>query len=1393
MKKRKDETKKFLGLFLAFAVTVTTVFSPASVSAAAGTGEENVPAAMSLPADASGDVGQYAEVSSSGTTGDRDLNTINMSSWEPVGNTGADGENVPANQGWGNWGLCIDRDEQWNVLKINDSWVQYDWTEPVTTDWMQIYWWDDNGGLAPADTLTIQYKDNTQNDSSDGDGTSESDDGWKNVTMKTDFSTARKLGQYNAIAFDQITATSIRLVMKSSLEHGANGIGICRWKVRTPITDEERDKELLLLPEYVDADFTLPATTFSGKPITWESGSVAAIKVDSSTAKVTKGRTVKTVKMTAKVGGKTFKEIYVDVAKVNIMDGVVATASVSNYEQYGCGPAMMHDGKIERDSVWNAHEGNGSKHEGLYARYEFSNLVELTECNVYWQVDGNTGVPETLEFKYLPKDASPDDAESWVSATKVGDWTAAPWGERQDIYVGTYKFEKTPATKMLRMEITEAQYTGEGGGYVYPVVCEWQVTGELAVDDNDQQEAEKVSALIEAIGTVEYTTACKEKINAARAAYDKLTGTQKLLIEDDVYEALAVAEQTYDDMEKADAVTKLIDDILNAPDASKDDGNGNKVVNVTEQNKDAVQVKVTAARTAYNNLTDAQKGYVTNYKLLTSAETGIITVNLDAQGTLNLLVEKIGAININDMSKDNIDDYKAAIEEAEALLETVKSKEGGAALIAGADGDTKTALDNLASYREKYDTLKSDIDAAKIVSDAILAIGTVADTASSLSKIKTAREAYKGLTDARKALVDADKLAALTAAETTYAGYVIAKIAAIPDTIAADKASRDAITAARKAYDELSDEMKAVVNADAANNVTKLTTAEETYKTKDEQYFTERTNIARSAAVSARYGENYTVLEDGTEAGGDERGSDITTVNDGNLVGAGPQDWSTIGWHSGGNGWRADSPVYLFLRWDEVKSIDSMRVLYYLYAADNADVPTSTEAEYLTKDGEWTKITGMTDENYAAVNSVGTKRPDNNAGSNYLNVVKFAAPVTTKMIRLKMTVPDGKAVGVGEWEVYGTTAEDQTGEYIDKQAGSSSDDGNVTSLTIDKESATMKVGDTLKLTATVVPSTATVTWTTSDASIGTVNQTGTVGTVEAKKKGDVTITATAGSKKVSCEIKVEEDGTGTVVVTGVSLSKSSLTLTEGGSDTLTATVLPNTANQAVTWKSGDESIAKVEGGKVTAVKAGNTTITATSTADPTKSASCTVTVNAKTNTNTNEKPITVSKITLAKKLVIGNGDKLTLKPKFTPANATDKGVKWTVDKKGQKVLKVTQKGKITADKKKTGTAKVTVTSTSNSNVKATIKVTVKKQPKKIKLKVKGMKKGGVTLKKNKTAQIKITYSPKNTGSLLTFKSSNKKVATVDENGKIKAIKKGKAKITVTTGNKKKATLKVTVK
>ena len=137
---------------------------------------------------------------------------------------------------------------------------------------------------------------------------------------------------------------------------------------------------------------------------------------------------------------------------------------------------------------------------------------------------------------------------------------------------------------------------------------------------------------------------------------------------------------------------------------------------------------------------------------------------------------------------------------------------------------------------------------------------------------------------------------------------------------------------------------------------------------------------------------------------------------------------------------------------------------------------------------------------------------------------------------------------------------------------------------------------------TYLSSTATAKWTT----ISTKTGSGT-------SSGQIVISFTDGSRALyikSISVTYEE-AAATVPVTGVSLNKSSLTLTEGDSETLTATVSPNNAtDKTITWSTSNSSFATVSDGKVTAVAEGSATITVTTT-DGGKTATCNVTVNPK--------------------------------------------------------------------------------------------------------------------------------------------------------------------------------------
>ena len=78
-----------------------------------------------------------------------------------------------------------------------------------------------------------------------------------------------------------------------------------------------------------------------------------------------------------------------------------------------------------------------------------------------------------------------------------------------------------------------------------------------------------------------------------------------------------------------------------------------------------------------------------------------------------------------------------------------------------------------------------------------------------------------------------------------------------------------------------------------------------------------------------------------------------------------------------------------------------------------------------------------------------------------------------------------------------------------------------------------------------------------------------------------------------------------VPATGITLSKTSLSLTNGNTATLTATVTPSNSTDSVVWTSNNTSVATVSNGVVTAVGNGSATITATA---GSKSATCSVTV-----------------------------------------------------------------------------------------------------------------------------------------------------------------------------------------
>ena len=320
----------------------------------------------------------------------------------------------------------------------------------------------------------------------------------------------------------------------------------------------------------------------------------------------------------------------------------------------------------------------------------------------------------------------------------------------------------------------------------------------------------------------------------------------------------------------------------------------------------------------------------------------------------------------------------------------------------------------------------------------------------------------------------------------------------------------------------------------------------------------------------------------------------------------------------------------------------------------------------------------------------------------------------------------------------------------------------VTGITLSQTSIEVTEGESTRISATVSPSNATnkvVIWSSNNPYVLVSD-----GTISGLQPCTATVTAKTddGGKTATCAVTVKAK---TVVVTRVTLDKSTLKLEEGETATLIATVEPeNATNKAVTWSSTDESVASVANGTVTAKKAGTATITV-KTDDGDKTATCVVTVNGKA--------IAVTFVSLDKStLKLEEGETATLIATVEPENATNKAVTWSST--DESVASVVN-GTVTA--KKAGKATVTVQTEDGAKKAACIVTVVAKI-----IPVTGVTidRERVEMLEGESVKLVATILPGNaTNKDISWNSSNNSVASVSD-GNVTANKAGSATITAKT-------------
>jgi uncharacterized protein (TIGR02145 family) len=246
-----------------------------------------------------------------------------------------------------------------------------------------------------------------------------------------------------------------------------------------------------------------------------------------------------------------------------------------------------------------------------------------------------------------------------------------------------------------------------------------------------------------------------------------------------------------------------------------------------------------------------------------------------------------------------------------------------------------------------------------------------------------------------------------------------------------------------------------------------------------------------------------------------------------------------------------------------------------------------------------------------------------------------------------------------------------------------------------------------------------------------------------------------------------------VQVASISIDIKSLSLIEGETGEIQATILPeNAKDKTLTWKSSDTSIATVDNGKVLAVKEGKARISVTTSNNITQE--CEVNVSTK-----------IIKIVEAVSVSLDNKTLSTIEGKtaqlvasILPEDTTNKKCNWFSD--NEEIATIDADGLITALKE--GKANITVSTSNNKTAICNITVT----PKPVYVKSVNFDKSEYKIALASTSKINVTILPANaTNKTITWKSSDANIVSIKDGGILSAEKVGQATLTVTSedGNK----------
>lgn len=329
-------------------------------------------------------------------------------------------------------------------------------------------------------------------------------------------------------------------------------------------------------------------------------------------------------------------------------------------------------------------------------------------------------------------------------------------------------------------------------------------------------------------------------------------------------------------------------------------------------------------------------------------------------------------------------------------------------------------------------------------------------------------------------------------------------------------------------------------------------------------------------------------------------------------------------------------------------------------------------------------------------------------------------------------------------------------------------------ITLNKNSHEMKVGDTFQLTVSDGSETAPkAAWTSSDKAVATVDDSG---LVKAVKAGKVTITAKVDDAAAACTITISEPEK----PKEISLNFTSYDMDTTETLELKAVTSGFDSAPEITWTSSDSKIATVDkNGKVKPVKEGSVTITAKA---GNVKAECIVKISVP-DENPDEIKLNYSEY----ELKVGKTVQLKVVKKATSSDAIPK-TEWSST--DSSIAEVDDEGVVTAVK--AGSVKIKATiGDSTVSCRIIVKEKLENEPDSISLNYSSREvRVGNTVQLKAKAKIG-TSTVDMDADEVEWSSSDTSVATVDENGLVKAVKRGTATITAKVDDLT-ATCKITV-